>query len=37
LDWMERLSWAINNNGEYYIKWTNWIWDCSHMYRERRV
>jgi histone-lysine N-methyltransferase SETMAR len=20
LDWMERLSWAINNNGEYYIK-----------------
>jgi hypothetical protein len=20
LDWMERLSWVINNNGEYYIK-----------------
>jgi hypothetical protein len=20
LDWIERLSWVINNNGEYYIK-----------------
>jgi hypothetical protein len=35
LDWMEKLSWVINKNGEYYIKWINWIWDCSHRRRER--
>jgi hypothetical protein len=30
LDWMERLFLVINNNGEYYIQRTNWIWDCPH-------
>jgi hypothetical protein len=34
LDLMERLSWVINNNGECYIKWTNWILDCFHRRRE---
>jgi hypothetical protein len=37
LDWMERLSWVINNNGEYYIEWPNWISDCWHRDRERGV
>jgi hypothetical protein len=36
-DWMKRLSWVINNNEEYYIKSTNWIWNCFHRRRERGV
>jgi hypothetical protein len=35
LDWMEQISWVINNNEEYYIKWSNLIWDCLSRRRER--
>jgi hypothetical protein len=35
LDWMKRISWVINNNGDYYIKWIHRIWDCSDRHRER--
>jgi hypothetical protein len=37
LDWMELISSVINNNGWYYIEWSNSIWDCCDMRRERGV
>jgi hypothetical protein len=34
LDWMERLSWVINNNGDCYFKRINGISNCPQGRRE---